>query len=118
MKQLPGNIPVVLTGIPHSDNVVYSTILFINYELNCMNIILQLFRFQNISAEVQIGIFSHNKVTKILAMKDPTPGKQNNPLLKIFGSTAHINLFYYHWILYCAPFLFSLNLVSVAASLT
>lgn len=118
MKQLPGNIPVVLTGIPHSDNVVYSTILFINYELNCMNIILQLFRFQNISAEVQIGIFSHNKVTKILAMKDPTPGKQNNPLLKFFGSTAHINLFYYHWILYCAPFLFSLNLVSVAASLT
>lgn len=110
MKQLPGNIPVVLTGIPHSDNVVYSTILFINYELNCTNIILQLFRFQNISAEVQIGIFSHNK---ILAMKDPTPGKQNNPLLKIFGSTAHINIFYY-----CAPFLFSLNLVSVAASLT
>lgn len=73
MKQLPGNIPVVLTGIPHSDNVVYSTILFINYELNCMNIILQLFRFQNISAEVQIGIFSHNKVTKILAMKDVLP---------------------------------------------
>lgn len=115
MKQLPGNIPVVLTGIPHSDNVVYSTILFINYELNK---ILQLFRFQNISAEVQIGIFSHNKVTKILAMKDPTPGKENNSLLKIFGSTAHINIFYYHWILYCAPFLFSLNLVSVAASLT
>lgn len=74
MKQLPGNIPVVLTGIPHSDNVVYSTILFINYELNCTNIlILQLFRFQNISAEVQIGIFSHNKVTKILAMKDVLP---------------------------------------------
>lgn len=72
MKQLPGNIPVVLTGIPHSDNVVYSTILFMNYELN---IILQLFRFQNISAEVQIGIFSHNKVTKILAMKDPTPAE-------------------------------------------